>query len=377
MLVEKQFETIDACRFCFMCRHVCTVGMASGWESDTPRGKALLLFKVLRGHAEYNDDLVRTIYRCCLCGMCQSWCKGDYTLPEAVLLARGDIVSQGKEPEAARQIKQHLLQTGNPFGLPAGERFQSLEYTGKPGTQEPQQTAEVLYYVGCDTAYQRPEIANAFIRILSHSGVNFTLLSDETSTGKPLTTLGYRDEAKQVAETLAAKIKATGCRVLVTTCPSSFDALKNDYLAMGVDLGGIEVLHASQYLERLVTEGKLAPQNRNERTVTVHDSDRLGRFNAIYDAPRHMLQAVPGVELTEMSWTRDTAHSCGETAGVLRLLDPELSRTLAERLLAEANSTGAQVLATSCPVTKQTLVEANGADIEIRDVVELVAESLA
>ena len=370
MKIEQQYETIDACRFCFMCRHVCTMGVATGWESDTPRGKALLLFKVLRGHAEYNDDLVRTIYRCCLCGMCQNWCKGDYTLPEAILLARNDIVEQGKEPQAVRQIRQNILQTGNPFGSPAGDRFKALEHQGTP-----ERTAEVLYYVGCDTAYHRPEIANAFVRILVHSGISFTLLEDETSSGKPLSALGYLSDAKQVAETLATKIKATGCRLLVTTCPSSFDALKNDYPAMGVVLDGIEVLHATEYLDRLATQGKLVLPNRLDRTVTVLDSDRLGRSNNIYNEPRHLLQSIPGVELKEMSWTRNNAHSCGETGGVLRLLYPELSSKLAKRVLEEAAGTGAAVLATTCPITKQTLLDANPTSIEIRDIVELVADS--
>ncbi len=373
MLVEKQFETIDACRFCFMCRHVCTMGLATGWESDTPRGKALILFKVLRGHAEYNDDLVRSIYHCCLCGMCQTWCKGDYTLPAAILLARNDIVQQGKEPEAARQIKDNILESGNPFGRPASDRFQALEYQ-RPAEKP---TAEVLYYVGCDTAYQRPEIANAFLRILAQAGVDFTLLPNETSSGKPLSVLGYSNEAKQVAETLAANIKQTGCRTLVTACPSSFDALKNDYPELGVDLAGIEVLHASQYVDRLVSQGKLTLKNRLDRPATVLDSDRLGRFNDVFDEPRRLVQAIPGVELREMSWTRELAHSCGETGGVIRLLYPELVRPLADRVLAEAADCGAQLVATSCPVSKQTLLEANSRKIEIRDVIELVAESLA
>ena len=377
MHIEEQFETIDACRFCFMCRHVCSTGLATGWESDTPRGRMLLLFKVLRGYAEYNDDLVQTIYRCCLCGVCQSWCKGDYTPPEAILQARNDIVELGKEPDHVRQIKQNILQTGNPFGLPAEDRFKALEHQGRSGGEPtPEQTAEVLYYVGCDTAYHRPEIANAFLRLLSQSGVGFALLEGETSSGKPLTVLGYRSEAKRMAETLAARIKATGCRLLVTTCPSSFDALKNDYPALGVDLEGIEILHAVEYLDRLVSQGKLAPQNTLDRTITVLDSDRLGRFNGLYDEPRHLLQTIPGAKLKEMSWTRDLAHSCGETGGVQRLLYPDLNRTLAERVLAEANNTGAQVLATSCPVTKQTLMEVGDKHLEIRDVVELVAESI-
>ena len=95
----------------------------------------------------------------------------------------------------------------------------------------------------------------AFLRVLQRADVPVSLLDDEESTGKPLTVLGYADEARRMAESLSAKIKSSGCRLVVTTCPSSYDALKNDYPAMGVDLDGIEVLHASQYLDRLLTQG--------------------------------------------------------------------------------------------------------------------------
>ena len=373
MHIEDQFETIDACRFCFMCRHVCTMGLATGWESDTPRGRALVLFKVLRGHAEYDEDLVQSIYRCCLCGVCQTWCKGDYTPPEAILAARRDIVEMGLEPEAARQIKQNVLTTGNPFGLPPADRFKNLELAAPSALSN---NGQVLFYVGCHTAYHQPEIANALLHILQHCGIDVTLLDDETSTGKPLTVLGYHNEAKRMAEMLAARIKDSGCRLLVTACPSSFDALTNDYPAMGIDLGGIEVLHASQYLDRLIAQGQLVPSKLLDRAVTVLDSDRLGRFNNIYDEPRRLLQAIPGAELKEMSWTRDLAHSCGEIGGVLQHLYPELSLPLANRVLEEAIGTSAQVLATSCPVAKQSLTKTGNKDIEILDIVELVAKSI-
>ncbi len=377
MHAENQFETIDACRFCFMCRHVCTTGLATGWESDTPRGRALVLFKTLRGHAQYSPDLVEAVYRCCLCGVCQSWCKGGYTPPAAILAARRDIVELGFEPEGARLIRRNILEEGNPFGLPAAERFKNLEFQRRSGVQtEVQQAPEVLYYVGCHTAWQRPEIANAFLHILEHCGIDFTLLEDETSTGKPLSVLGYDADAKQTAETLATKIKSTGCRLVVTTCPSSFDALKNDYPAMKVDLGGVEVLHAAQYLDRLVSRGRLVPHKRLDRTVTVLDSDRLGRFNNIYDEPRRLLEATAGMKLVEMSWTRQLAHSCAETAGVMPLLNPDLDRPLVDRILSEASRTGAQCLATCCPVTKQALSAANPQHLEIRDVIEFLADAL-
>jgi Fe-S oxidoreductase len=371
MLIEQQFATIDACRFCFMCRHVCTAGVVSGWESDTPRGKGLILFKVLKGYATYSDDLVATIYRCCLCGMCQTWCEGEYTMPQAVLLARRDIVEQSKEPEGARKIRANILETGNPFGLPAQDRFKAIE-NGKVFKDQ----AQVLYYVGCDTAYHQPEIASAFVKILLRSGIDFTLLRDETSAGKPLSVLGYHSEAKQLAQGLAAKIRSAGSKILVTTCPSSYDAFKNDYAAMGVDLGGIEVLHATQYVARLVNSGRLTPRKPLSRSVTPQDSTYLCRFNDGCDELRRVLQSIPGVDLKEMSWTRDRAHSCGEAGGVLPLLYPELNRELAKRMLEEANRTGAQVLATTCPATKRSLASVNETGMEIRDVVELFAESL-
>lgn len=371
MWIDQQFATIDACRFCFMCRHVCTVGVVSGWESDTPRGKGLILFKLLKGYATYSDDLVETIYRCCLCGMCQSWCEGSYTLPQAVLLARQDIVDQGKEPEGARKIRAHLMETGNPFGLPAADRFKAIK------DRDPfKGHAEVLYYVGCDTAYYQPEIANAFTKILVHSGVDFTLLSDETSSGKPLTVLGYRNEAQKVAEDLAAKIRASGCKILVTTCPSSYDAFEHDYPALGAGLNGIEVLHATGYVARLVKEKRARPGKTIDRLVAPQDSSYLCRFHDACDELRGVLGSIPGIELKEMAWTRDRAHSCGEAGGVLRLLYPELSADLARRMLQEANRTGAQVLATACPVTKRSLASVKETGMEIRDVIELFAESL-
>jgi Fe-S oxidoreductase len=369
MLIEQQRETIDACRFCFMCRHVCTMGVVSGWESDTPRGKGLVLFQVLSGHTSFDADLVETIYRCCQCGVCRAWCRGGYKMPETVLLARQDIVSQGQEPAAARQISVNIRNTGNPFGLPPADRFAAF--------QDPKlfrSEAEVLYYVGCDTAYHQPEIAQSVIKILSRAGVDFALLKDEISSGKPLTVLGYSGQARETAEALSARIRSTRCKILVTACPSSYDAFRNDYDGL---LDGIEVLHATEYAARLLREKRIAPKNSfGGRAVTPQDSDYLCRYNGRYDDLRSVLAAIPDADVKTMRWTRELAYSSGEAGGVLRLLHPELAAQLAGRVLNEARQSGAQVLATVCPITKTTLAGAGADGLEIRDVLELLAESL-
>ncbi len=367
MFNEQESATVDACRFCFMCRHVCTLGSVSGWESDTPRGKGLILSQIFKGYANYGNGLAEAIYRCCLCGVCRQWCRGGYDMPAAILAARRNIVALGAEPDTARRIRTNILSADNPFGLPPAERFKAI---ARPAPK----MAEVLYYVGCDTAYYQPEIANAFIRILTAGGVDFTLLEAEASSGKPLTVLGYREEAENAARELAVRIRSTGCRILVTACPSSYDAFKRDYGAL---LEGIEILHATEYVNRLLDEGRFVPRRALAQSVTPQDSDYLCRYNQLDDAPRRMLAAIPDLELKEMEWTRGLALSCGEAGGVFRLLYSELSRQLAARVLAEANRTGARRLATVCPITKQVLTEANHSPLEIRDVVELFAESLA
>ena len=318
-----------------------------------------------------SPELIDTLYRCCLCGLCATWCKADCHPPAAVLAARSDVVAQGKEPGPVRQIKDHLLQTGNPFGLPAEERFQAFEALNLFRPQ-----AEVVYYVGCDTAYRQPQIARALLKILAAVRTDFTLLRNERSTGKPLSLLGYQDEARAMAAQLVAEIRAAQPKVLVTTCPSAFDAFKTDYPALGLDLSGIEVLHATQYVDRLIEQGVVVPRQPTASVATFLDGTYLGRTHAIYDEPRRILGRIPGLTLREMVWSRELAYSCGEPGGVFHLLHPELSQSMAARVLEEAAKTGAGTLVTACPATLTTLQQVNRTSLAVRDTVEVVADLL-
>lgn len=176
-----------------------------------------------------------------------------------------------------------------------------------------------------------------------------------------------------MAEDLARRIRATQCRTLVTGCPSSFDAFSRDYPAMGLDLGGIEVLHTAQYLDRLRQAGRLVVRSDAASSATLLDGTYLGRKHRIFEEPRRVLQSLPRLDLREMSWSRELAWSCGEPGGVFRLLHPELSKQMAERVLAEAAQTGAEVLVTTCPATKAALTEANRPQPRVLDLAEVVA----
>ena len=228
MLIAEHTATIEACRFCFMCRHVCTVGVVSGRESDTPRGKGLILFKTLKGHIDHGADTVETLYRCCLCGLCQTWCKAGCAPPDVVLAARADVVGQGQEPEKVRQIKDNLVATGNPLGFP---RMPDSRPSTRRISSVPRPRCSIT------SAATRPTCSPRLPTRRSASSAPRASIcrcsSDEHSTGKPLWLLGYRAEARAMAQGLVEKIRASGCRTLVTGCPSSFDAFAAGFSGHG------------------------------------------------------------------------------------------------------------------------------------------------
>jgi Fe-S oxidoreductase len=214
------------------------------------------------------------------------------------------------------------------------------------------------------------------VKILHAAHADFTLLRHERSTGKPLSLLGYRDEARAMAAQLAAEIRAARPKLLVTTCPSAFDAFQTDYPAQGLDLDGIEVLHAAQYVDRLIEQGVIVPRRGTESVAMFLDGTYLGRTHAVYDEPRRILGRVPGLTLREMVWSRQLAYACGEPGGLFPLLHPASSQSLAARVLAEAAKTGADTLVTACPATLTMLTEANRTNLAVRDLVEVVADHL-
>lgn len=327
----------------------------------------MTLFKILKGYADYCTDLIEPIYRCCLCGLCETWCQAGCSIPDLILQARREIVNRDQAPTAVAQIRENIHAHGNPFGLSAKQRFIAIDIPANT-VDHP----EVLYYVGCETAYRRPEIANALIGILHAASIQFTLLSDEHTTGKPLSLLGYKDDACVIAQSLLDKIRATGCKTLVTTCPSSFDAFTVDYPAMGLDMTGIEVVHSTSYLNRLATENQIAFRSVENLNVTYLDDGYLGRRHKLFDQPRRLLRQVANLTLREMVWSRELALSCGEAGGVFRLLYPKQSGKMARRVLDEAARTNIDILVTSCPVIKDILVTENHPSVQVREITELL-----
>ena len=109
MNIENYKKDIDACRFCFMCRHVCSVARVTYEEEMTPRVRALLLSMVLRKATDYTEEISEKIYQCALCKYCKEWCEGGWDLPSAIIAARFDLVEKGLVPEKVKEVKNSLF----------------------------------------------------------------------------------------------------------------------------------------------------------------------------------------------------------------------------------------------------------------------------
>jgi hypothetical protein len=173
-------------------------------------------------------------------------------------------------------------------------------------------------------------------------------------------------------------MKARGVKTVVTSCPACWLVWHTFYPEWAEKLGiefGIEAKHWSEVVAEQVAAGKMAFDRAVDLKVTWHDSCHMGRAGGIYEAPRQVLQAIPGVEFVEMEHNRQEAHCCGSVMSLVA--DPAAALRIGDVRLAEAEATGAQALIASCPcceVQFRVTAEKTGRDLPIIDLAHLACD---
>jgi len=386
MGLEKVKDHIYHCFRCGYCREmirpqtgtylVCPVREELRFEHYDTRGRVLIARALLEGNLKYSDKLVESVYTCCACGLCKEvcplfdWAKVD--MPKIIRAWREEIVDKGLgPPERLKEINTNTEKTYNPFGTDKAER---LKWSA--GTDIPRK-GDVLYFAGCYASYKEPQIAKSASNVLRRSGVNFAVLEEEKCCGLPQMWNGESKLGEKFVSSNVAAIKEAGAKEVVTTCPGCYMALKSDYPEMTGKKLDFEVHHMSEFLADLVDKGKL-DFKRLDKKVTYHDPCHLGRYSKIYEQPRKVIEAIPGIELAEMKRNRANAWCCGSGIVVAPAF-PNLSLSIAEKRIKEAKDTGAEILVTTCPscVTQLDLAARRSrTDIEVIDLVDLVARVL-
>lgn len=335
-------EQILKCMKCGECQPVCPVYRQLNRETQVARGK-IRLAKALQDGEIQPQEAMDAIFACTLCAACTSHCPALVNTAEILTEARAKLIEAGVQiPEGLQAVRESINEEGNPFGQPRDERgtWLDAELINKP--------SENLYFAGCNVSYSSNKIAKSLFRILDKIGFDYTTAgNDETCCGDPLRRAGDLKGFAAMREANIAKWRQLGVKRVFSTCPGCVSAFRHHY-----PTDEFEFVHVTELLAQLVADGTLTFSKSLDKTVVYHDGCDLGRHMGVYDAPREILKAIPGINLVEFPRNRENAACCG---GPLVASNGELSQKIAADRIKEAEGVGAELIVTSCGQCMVTL----------------------
>ncbi|MEM3673066.1 MAG: LUD domain-containing protein [Candidatus Bathyarchaeia archaeon] len=320
---------------------------------------------------------------CLLCKACKSSCPVNVDSAEICRRLRSQSIEDGRLPLKVKDMLENIYKYRNPFGLPPAKRDGWADANVpryKPGV-------EFLYYVGDMGSYDpRAQIvAKTLAKILSLAGVSFGILGvHESCSGSEAYEVGEAGLFEDISKSNVELFKGLNVEKIVALSPHSYNVMKNCYGNFG---GGFDVKHYTQLLWELIQNGKLRFREKAvHKRVTYHDPCFLGRWNNEYEAPRSILEAIPGINIVEMKRNKQNSFCCGGGSGNCYTgfgcgLITENERSPSRSRVREAYETGADILAVACPSCLIMLEEAakeEGLDdkLSVKDITEIVISAI-
>ena len=373
-------DRIRKCLQCGTCSGVCPFG----YYMKYPPGK---IIGTLR--AEVFDLVMKTdsIWMCVSCSACAAFCPTQIPITAALMTrVKEEMILAGKVPAELQTALRNSQQYGNPMGESPRKRADwttgiqpEVNLLGKA-----RQPVDVLWFVG-DYASYHPRMASAtkaLAKILNALGVNFGILGpEENSDGDSQRLAGERGIFEMLAKKNGQAFRKYKFNEIITTDPHAYNALKNEYPALGVSY---PVRHVTEFLAGRLEQIKPLLKNEIHARVAYHDPCYLGRVNGVYDAPRELLKSIPGVELVEMAHQRANSLCCGGGGGGMWLDGFQWEKAhvrLSEWRVKEALLTNADILAVACPYEPPRFEDAvktnaNASHLKVREISELLVESM-
>jgi Fe-S oxidoreductase len=324
------------------------------------------------------------LWDCLTCGACVRECPVTVEHIDTIVdMRRYLVMEKAQMPETAQSVLENMERRGHPW---RGTTFTRTDWTKgldiKTMAELPEgEKPEVLFWVGCTGALEQRSqaIPRSLVAVFKAAGVKFAILgNEETCTGDPARRIGMEYQYQIMAQQAIETLKRYNPPRIVTICPHCFNTMKNEYPQFG---GTFEVLHYTQFVDELIKSGRLKPLKTIQTTVAYHDSCYLGRHNGIYDQPRDIAKAIPGVQLVEMgSRCRERGFCCGAGGGHM-WVEEEGGQRVNHVRTDQFLETGAKTVGVSCPFCLQMMTEGISAKgkadtAQAKDLLELLAESV-
>ncbi len=384
-------EDFSLCGKCKLCQAVmaqqcedprfwrnCPSGTRFRYEAYYAPGKLEIARCLDLVEIEPDDAMRHAVYACMLCGSCDDRCypvKQLHPLWVMQLLREQAVEDEWAPLDWFAEMLENVESTDNPYGVPAEERTRWAQGMKMKDAQE--ERAEYLLFVGDDYA-SFPALAprmKAVASVLEAGGVDFgTLGPAEVSSGSALLMIGDRDYFETLAGANIANFERAGVTRVVTADPHACAVLAEEY-SKACDL---EVLSFAELAAGLIREGKLSPAKDVNVKAVYHDPCRLGRRLGVFDQPREVLAAIPGLELLEFERNRKNSLCCGGGGSVF-FWEPEFARWVTKERLFEAEHAGAEAVVTSCPICVRMFEDAiaeKESDMRVYDLAEILEKAL-
>jgi len=320
---------------------------------------------------------VTEVYRCVGCEACSTWCPHAVHMPDIIRGIRRILVEFGSFPSELSEAVSRIHSSGNPFGEPRERRGAWAEEVEVPAFEA---GMDYLYSPCCVPAYdpRAAKVAKATAAVLRAAEISFGVLGDgEACCGEAIRRAGAEEVFQEVTGGNIASFSSAGVRRTVVSSPHCYRTFSREYPELG---GDFETLHHTQLFATLLQQQRLQPTEALDKRVVYHDPCALGRACGVYDEPRAVLESIPGLELVEIpNYSREHSLCCGGGSGGVWMERPKGER-LSDIRVQQAVATGAEILAVACPYCLQMFedsVKTMDLEIEVRDVAELLADSIS